>query len=524
MSAPTGDVGAAPAGGARGGDKLAPLAESAGRKLFAQTSHYSIASLFTLIGGVLTFPLMTRVLSVREYGIMSLIGPTLSLSVALGKTGLQHAIVRYYTEISAGKSRYTLPQLYSTTLLAMGGSALLVMFALLVGVRVVPTRWLEDEMVRGLLTLVAGLVVVQVLDSAFTNLLTGAQRSATLMRYQIAKKYLSLGCLFVGILLISKSLWGFYGATVLAEATALVLFAFVLFRENAQMRPRTQSFSRPLYGELLRYGLPMTFGYELAGLILNAGDRYVIKAYIGEEQVGLYSAAYNLCQYVQSVFLTSLGTAITPIYMRIYDEEGPQKTASFASESLANYALLAAPVIAGVASVGPELLSSLATERYAVAAGVFPWVIAGMVVDTAATIVGAGLYIHRKAGIMMMSVAGSAVINVGANLLLVPRFGIIGAAASTLIGYGVLYLAFAAGARRYLHVPLPWRTITRSGLAALVMYTALHFILPGRRFITVGVRGVAGIVIYGALIAAIDARGRGFIQRFWRRARTALGR
>jgi len=500
------------------------LAESAARKLFAQTSHYSIASLFTLIGGVITFPLLTRVLSVRDYGIMSLIGPTVSLSVALGKTGLQHAIVRYYTEIAAGKSRYSLPQLYSTTLLGMGASALVVMLGLVLGARVVPLRWIEDGMVRGLLTIVSLLVVVQVIDSTFTNLLQGAQRSTTLMKYQIAKKYLSLACLFVGILLISRSLWAFYSATVFAEAIALALFAWVLFRENDQARPRVERFSRPLYGELLRYGLPMTFGYELAGVILNVGDRYVIKAHMGEEQVGLYSAAYNLCQYVQSVFITSLGTAITPMYMKMYDEEGAEKTARFASESLSNYFLLAAPVIAGVASVGPELLPSLASERYAAAGGVFPWVIAGMVIDTGATIVGAGLFIHRKASIMMLAVAGSAVANVLACLLLVPRFGIIGAAASTLIGYGVLYLAFAAGARRYLHVPFPWATLARAGVAALAMYAVLHFILPGHRFVTVAVRGVTGLLIYGALIAAIDATGRDFIKRAWRRVRARLAR
>jgi O-antigen/teichoic acid export membrane protein len=489
------------------------LAQSAARKLFAQTSHYSIASLFTLISGVITFPLLTRLFSVRDYGIINLIAPTLSLSVALGKTGLQHAIVRYYAEISSGKGRYSLSQLYSTTLLGMGATAVVAALALAAGAQLAPLRWLEDERVRGLLAIVSLLVIVQVIDSTFTNLLQGAQRSTTLMKYQIAKKYLSLACMLAGLLLISRTLWAFYSATVIAEATAIFLFARILMREDDHARPRPGLFSRPLYVELLRYGLPMTFGYELAGVILSVGDRYVIKSVIGEEQVGLYSAAYNLCQYVQSVFLTSIGTAILPICMKMYDEEGAPKTSAFVSQSLGNYFLMAAPVVAGVASVGPELLPSLASERYASAGGVLPWVIAGMVVDTAATIAGAGLYIHRKATIMMFAVAGSALINVLSNLLLVPRFGIVGAAAATLVGYTVLYCAFALCARRFLHVPFPWAAFLRAALAAVVMYGALRFILPGRRFLTVAVRGVAGVLIYGALIAAIDANARSFIRR-----------
>ncbi len=499
------------------------MADSPARKLLAQTSHYSLASLFTLVGGVITFPLLTRVFSVRDYGIMSIIGATVSVAVALGKTGLQHAIVRYYSEISTGKSRFSLPQLYATTLLGMGATGLLAMLALSVGAQLAPARWIEDERVRGLLAIVSVLVLVQTLDSPLSNLLRAAQRSTALMKYQIAKKYLTLGCVFIGVLLISRSLWAFYSATVFAEVTALVLLARVLFSADEQARPRPSRFSRPLYVELLKFGLPMTFGYELAGVILNVGDRYVIKAFIGETQVGLYAAAYNLCGYVQAVFISSIGQAIMPIYMKMYDEEGAEKTSAFASQSLSNYILLTAPVIAGVASVGPELLPSLASERYATAGGVFPWVIAGLVVDGAASIVGAGLFIHRKTPLIMLAVAGSAAVNVLANLLLVPRFGIVGAGAATLISYAVLYAVFAIGAHRYLRVAFPWATLARAGLAAVAMYTVLYFILPGRRFLTVGVRGVVGLIVYGVVIAAIDANGRSFIKRGLQRVRSRFG-
>ena len=67
--------------------------------------------------------------------------------------------------------------------------------------------------------------------------------------------------------------------------------------------------------------------------------------------------------------------------------------------------------------------------------------------------------------------------------MLVPLLGITGAAIATLVGYCLLYVAFVLVARRYLHVRFPWGTLLRAGLAALVMYAALHFILPGRRFV-----------------------------------------
>ena len=86
---------------------------SALRRLFVQSSHYSIASLLSMVAGLVSFPLITRVFSVADYGAMNLVGATLTIAVAIGKFGVQHSILRYQSEIEAGKSPYTLAQLYS---------------------------------------------------------------------------------------------------------------------------------------------------------------------------------------------------------------------------------------------------------------------------------------------------------------------------------------------------------------------------------------------------------------------------
>jgi O-antigen/teichoic acid export membrane protein len=498
--------------------------DSSAQKLLAQTSHYSLASLLTLVGGAMTFPLLTRVFSVQEYGVMSLIGATVLVGGTLGKTGLQHAVSRYFTEIATGKTRFSLRQLYATTILGMAATSTLVMVCLMLGSRIVPARWILNDGVRALLFIASFLVVTQVMESALTNLLRADQKSLALMKFQVLKKYFGLGCLFGGILLVSKSLRVFYLATLISDGTSVALLAVALFRTEPDARPSRAAFSPALYRRLLAFGLPMTFGYELAGLILNFGDRYVIKAVIGEAQLGLYAASYNLCQYIQSVFISSIGAAIGPITNRMFDEEGPEKTAEFCRQSLRDYTFIALPVIAGLASVGPELLPSLASSRYVSGAAIIPWVIAGMAVDGAASIVGTGLFLYKKTVLIMMCVAGSAVANVLCNLFLVPRLGILGAAISTLVSYALVFVTFHWGARRYLPVRIPWGTVLRASSAALIMYGVLMFLCPGRRFVTVGVRAAVGAVLYVGLISAIDLDGRRLAAVTLGKLRARLGR
>ena len=257
----------------------------------------------------------------------------------------------------------------------------------------------------------------------------------------------------------------------------------------------------------------MMIGYELSGIVLAVGDRYVIAGTIGETPLGLYGAAYNLCQYVQAVLITSVGQAIMPIYMKMWDERGVDETSAFITRSLRTYALLAAPVIAGFASVGPELLPALASEKYASAAPIMPWVIAGMVVDGTNSMLGAGLFIHRKTRVIMAIVVSGAALNIGLNLVLVPRIGIMGAAIATLVSYTGTALALRLAGRRLLPVPLPWMTVVRAAFAAGIMFLAIRHVLPGRRLLTAGVRPLIGAPIYLAIMTLIDADARAMMQK-----------
>ena len=202
-----------------------------------------------------------------------------------------------------------------------------------------------------------------------------------------------------------------------------------------------------------------------------------------------------------------------PIYMRIYDQQGVEETEAFISRSLRTYVLFGAPVIAGLAAVGPALLPSLASDKFASGAVILPWVITGMVIDGTNSMLGAGLFINRKTRVIMSIVLTAAILNIVLNLLLVPRIGIIGSAIATVVSYGVTSLAMTIAGRRLLHVPLPWATFARSGLAALVMYWLVRHLFPGHHLSTVGVRIVCGAPLYLGLITLVDRDARAIVRK-----------
>src|SRR5262249_13956165 len=128
--------------------------------------------------------------------------------------------------------------------------------------------------------------------------------------------------------------------------------------------------------------------------------------------------------------------------------------------------------------------------------------------DGTTSMVGAGLFIHRKTRTIMSIVLSCAVLNIVLNLILVPRIGIIGAAIATLVCYVAAALSLAIAGRNFLVVAIPWRTLGRAGIVSVVMYLALIRLYPGHRFVTIGVRVALGAALYGSLMGIVDEDAR----------------
>src|SRR5581483_11041856 len=76
---------------AGGGDALNEL-----KRLWSHSSHYLTGRFAVMALTFVSFPIFTRVFSVAEYGILSLVLKTVVIATALAKMGMQNAVQRFY--------------------------------------------------------------------------------------------------------------------------------------------------------------------------------------------------------------------------------------------------------------------------------------------------------------------------------------------------------------------------------------------------------------------------------------------
>jgi O-antigen/teichoic acid export membrane protein len=474
------------------------------KKLLVHTSNYSIAALLTTIASFVSFPIITRFLSVEEYGLLSLVNATLTLLVAIGKGGLQHSVLRLYSDIKASRNQWSLNQYYSTVILGMLGLSVIVAVVWILIALVVLSHWWHNDKLSSLCIFASVLIVLRVTESALINILRAQERSGIISVFKVVGRYGNLLFVMVALLYFSSNIVGFFTATIASSAIALAAMAVYVLRP---VKIVPHFFSGSLLKVMMFYGIPMV-GYETAGILLNVGDRYLIQWIRGAEDLGIYSAVYNLCEYVSTIIISSLSTAVLPMYLRIWAEQGEEATSRFILNSLHYYLLITLPIIAGFSMIGPELVSLLASEKYAAGASIIPYVISGMVIDGAIVMLAAGLYIRKQSMSLMYIIATSAVVNVVLNLLLIPLYGITGAGIATLLSYLVLVVWSYAVTSKTLAIPFPWLTLMKFGLITLSMSFVVDRIQLNNLLLTLVLKITTGAFFYGTAVFLVDMKSR----------------
>ncbi len=478
-------------------------------RLFQHTSNYTIGSILVMLASVISFPILTRLFTVAEYGTMALVTSTILFLVGVGKLGLQHSVVRYYSEVEAGTRKNTAQQFFSTVLFGMIGVGLFVTLLSIVMVYVLPTAWLADAQTKYLIILASPLIFIRVVDSAMYNMLRAQQKSGIYSTYFTVRKYLGLGLILLVLFYLSRTLEGFFLSSMVGELIAVLVIIFYYAKQGVF---NLHSFNRPLFVSMLVFGLPL-LASELSMLLLNMGGRYIINYQLGPEPLGAFSAAFNFSDYLQGVLTASFAQAVVPMYFRMWEQQGREKTIEFIQQALKYYLALALPVLAGMAAVGPELLQLLASSKYAVSTELIVFIVGGMLVSGGTPIFSAGIYINKLTKVVMYSVLTAVAVNLILTSLLTRPFGIEGAAFAALVSYLLYTLLAAYYGRKVIQIKMPWMDVAKYGLFSLIMYFAVVRLHPfgpvSGLFVQIG----AGAAIYGVLILLFDAPIRHVVLR-----------
>jgi O-antigen/teichoic acid export membrane protein len=170
----------------------------------------------------------------------------------------------------------------------------------------------------------------------------------------------------------------------------------------------------------------------------------------------------------------------------------------------------------GLSLFDGEIVAIVAPARYASAAVVVPIVLSAYFLGSQYKTFVLLLSYHKRTLVISLGSILQAAVNLGANILLIPRFGKIAAAWTTLIALAIYLLWLFIWSQKNFYLKLDYRRIAAITVVIAVAagVAALLLSLPqvaGSLALTIGVKGVlllgvAALTWFAGLILPVDKR------------------
>jgi O-antigen/teichoic acid export membrane protein len=163
--------------------------------------------------------------------------------------------------------------------------------------------------------------------------------------------------------------------------------------------------------------------------------------------------------------------------------------------------MLGIPTALGLIWFRREIVTLLATAKFVEAETIVPLIIIPLIIHGGYGIYAAGLYIQKKTVVFMTATAFATVLNLGLNVVLIPKMGLQGAAVATLVAYLLISILIYYKARPFMQVPMDWVAILRFCVLTVVALAAA-MLIPAEWNVVIKIAAV--IVVYLALVLALD--------------------
>lgn len=457
-----------------------------GRGLAGESLVYAIGLSLQRGLSVLVLPIATRVLAPDEVGVAAVALAVAGLLTIVLGLGFGSAVVRLFLdEADDGGPAHWAMLVWIQVALAAAIAALVWASGPLWSDAFSGVGW------AGALQAAIVLSLAQAVQATLLGVLRAARRIAAFSSVVVVQ--VVLGALAAWALMVRYDAAGLVGGLALGALAAAVVAAALTSRRPAWSWPRVRAgllFSVPLVAHLL------------ATWVMNLSDRLLIERFIDLDALASYSVAYAIGNL--PILLTDgVQSAWVPRFYGL-DPEVKRSLPARLTLPVTLVVVAAAAAVMVVAPVGARILAPADFD--------VPLVVTALVV--AATFVRAAYLIafgvlsdvRDSRSVARASMAG-ATLNIGANLVVIPLWGLNGAAATTLAGFALMSVLAVRRAERHTgaavglaNLALVWL----AGSAVMLALAALPTTVLGwaLRAIVALVAVAAGRSAFGAARAA----------------------
>jgi O-antigen/teichoic acid export membrane protein len=428
------------------------------RRLGRHSAIYGIGGLVSRVIAVLLLPVYTRYLTPEDYGkIETLLALTTVMGLLL-RAGITSAFFRFYFDVEDDEGRL---RVLRTSFWFTMGAATLGLGLLLALAEPASTALFGDSGSADLVRAAGVALWATVNYEQLTALFRVEERSVAFVCASLANIFLTIG---LTLLLVVALEQGPLGVIVGNFSGTLLVYLALLGYRREQLGLQ---FDRGLLREMNRFGVPLV-PTALFLWVTNFSDRFFLVKLADVAEAGLYSVGVRVAS-AMVLLLTAFRTAWPAFAYSIKDEGEARRTYAYV---LTYLTVVTAWVALALTLLSPWLVDVLATDDFAESSRVVGPLAFSTVAYAAYIVVAIGVGRARRTQFNWVVTAGAALVNVALNLILIPPYGMMGAAVATVAAYATMAVGMAWWSQRLYPVPYQWRRVATASFAAVALAVA----------------------------------------------------
>lgn len=400
------------------------------KRLSTQTIIYGLGDAIIKAISFFLIPLYTRILTKEQVGDVALLNYIELILILFLSLGLNSAVLKVFHDY---KEEAEKRNVFATAFIINAAVASLTLTILFFNVEIVSLIIFKSEKQALFLKFIIG--------SSLFNIF----RLLALSYYRALEKPLAYSILNIlhfitlvalniyHVLILKQAVLGVVKSSLYTSIFLFLIITILVFRKIGF------SFSRPILVKLLEFGLPMVPG-TIANWMLTISDRYLLNWYSTTAEVGLYDIAYKFGMIINMILVMPFRTAWLPF---VFSIQKKQEARQIYSGALTYFLLIATFVFLSISLFAREIIIIVSTPEYLPGVKAIPLIALAYIFFGLYYIVDIGILLKIRTIYYTIITGIGALINIGLNIVFIPKYGMIAAAVNTLIAYFILFILMA---------------------------------------------------------------------------------
>ncbi|MBN2356483.1 polysaccharide biosynthesis C-terminal domain-containing protein [candidate division KSB1 bacterium] len=429
------------------------------KRLIKHSAVYGLGHILTRSIGFFLLPLYTNVFTADAFGIVALMVTYLTISTLLYSYGLDAGFMRYYILAEDRPGRRLV---FSTAFVTLFISSLI--FSLLLfsfagplsRILFTPASQMLSIDLPLLLRLLAGILFCDTVAFIPLLVLRAEEKSWPFIVIKIASGCVNFAANILFIIGWHMGVEGVFYANLTASLATLMLAIPIIYQTVVLQ------FSWRSLRELLSFGAP----FILAGIaiaVMDSVDRIFLERLQSVQTAGLYNAGAKLGM-IMGLFVAAFRFAWHPFFLATCKQTDARQIFS----KIFTYLLLAGFTLLLFITFFIDPLVRLRFLGYTVFGNAFwsstaivPLIMLAYLFHAAYLIFEAALYLYKKSLIIALITTAGMIVNILANVLLIPHLDMFGAAWARVIAYTFMAAGLYYFSQKYYHVSYEWPRLLR---------------------------------------------------------------